>query len=173
MPDTVKDARQMASPASTYGRSGSVTNFNDARTSQPITEGHASPSSGDHGVGQGRNPGLACDHPDLRQSNVSFASVLANLRTVRGNVVDLDVSDQTAGGFSHAGQVALAGFDAANQAGSYDGMSYVGHSPRRPDYHPSQQSATNPNGGHSLGNVESNAVKSSDKLAIMKKALFG
>ncbi|HEV2932560.1 MAG TPA: hypothetical protein VGY96_05460 [Streptosporangiaceae bacterium] len=88
--------------------------------------------------------------------------------------MDLGVPDSTPGGFSHAGAVALASFDAANQASaSYDGMMPVNHNPVRPDYHQSRGSATAGNGSHSSGsqaNAVSTAVsgKGRSALEIMK-----
>jgi hypothetical protein len=93
-------------------------------------------------------------------------------------VVDLGVSPDTAGGFSHAGTAALASFDAASQAGDMRGvhgqdvLSEVNHNPLRPDYHQERSSA--PNGSHSVtGSVVSTAVsnKASDRLAIMKASM--
>lgn len=169
--DMGKSAEQMAASATMYGRPD-VAAFNDGRVSESLgrDQGHASVSSGDHGAGMGRNDHVAFSHPDLRQSNVDFSTVLANLRTVRGNTMDSGIPDSTAGGFSVAGQVALQSFDAANQAGNYRGMQPVNHSPARPGYHQSRQHS--PNGSHSLGNPESNAVSTKSRVDVMKAMLF-
>ena len=122
---------------------------------------------------------LAMGHPDLRQSNTNFSDVLANMRTARGNIVDLGVNEHTPGGFSHAGEVALRLFDAAGQAGQYSFDSNASHAqrtfpsanPLRPDYHQSRGSATPANGSHSLGNATSaprQSMKGSEALSIMK-----
>jgi hypothetical protein len=143
--------------------------YQDSRLSEGLTDGRQSPSSGDHGVGQGRNRAIAAHHPDLRQSNVDFSDVLANLRTCEG---DDEWGDRSM--IRYAGEVALHSFDAANQAGRYQNMQNVDHSPARPDYHPSQQSATKPNGSHSVhDDVQSNAVsrKGMTPLEIMKACL--
>lgn len=172
--DMSKSAEQMAASATNCG-SPDVASFNSGRLSEGLgrDQGHQSVSSGDHGNGTGRNDHVAFGHQDLRQSNVSFSDVLARLHTVRGNTVDLGVPDNTPGGFSHAGQVALASFDAANQAGSYRGMQAVNHNPQRADYHQERGSATMPNGSHSLASPESTAVSNKSRLDIMKTALFG
>jgi hypothetical protein len=119
---------------------------------------------------------LAFQHPDLRQSNTDFSEVLSRLRTARGNVVDLGVPDGTAGGFSHAGEVALHSFDAAMLAGEYRGMQAVDHDPLRPDYHPARASGTPPNGSHSTASPTCPprvSMKNSEALEIMKRELFG
>jgi len=146
---------------------------NQYRTSEPLTNGHQFPSpAGDHGRGQGRNSAVAFDHPDLRQSSTSFDQILARLRTVRGNVLDLGVSDSTPGGYSHAGEVALASFDQAARAGSYRGMQSVDHDPLRQNYHQAA-SGSGSNGSHSLSNPVSrnpySAAKSESALDIMKR----
>lgn len=134
--------------------------------------GSGYPSADAYNTGRGgTSSNVAWNHPDLRQSNVNFKDVLANLRTVRGNVVDAGIPDSSPGGFSHPGQVALASFDAANQAGSYRGMQSVNHNPARPDYHQERGSATAPNGSHSLSDPASHVRKS--RVDIMREALFG
>lgn len=147
------------------------TDYAGHRVSAPITEGHASPSTGDHGVGQGRGSHIAAHHPDLRQSNTSFDSVLATLRTVRG---DRTAAEIGLAGFAEAGEVTVRQFDAAGQAGHYHDMQPVNPSPQRPDWHQARGSATSPNGGHSLASPQSNAVamKASDAREIMKQHLF-
>ena len=103
-------------------------------------------------------------------------SVIAEFKDfiLRGNVVDLGVPDGTAGGFSHAGEVALHSFDAAMMAGSYWGMQPVDHDPLRPDYHPARGSGTPPNGSHSTASPASmprQSMKNSDRLEIMKETM--
>ena len=66
------------------------------------------------------------------------------------------------------------GFDAAGSAGSYRGMGEVDIAPRGDDgYRQHRDSATAPNGGHSLSNVTSNAVSNKSRLEQMKECLFG
>ena len=143
------------------------------RVSAPLDDlGHASPSTGDHGVGQGRSSFIAAHHPDLRQSSTSFDDVLARLRTVNGDNAngDRDITHTP-------GEVALRMFDAAGQAGHYHGMGPVNPSPERPDWHQHRDSATPPNGSHSLADPGSHAgapgrMKNSDRLELMKQHLF-
>jgi hypothetical protein len=172
-----KSASDMAASATNTGRPD-VGSYNTQRVSPALSrgQGHQAVSSGDHGGSDGpRAPRrVAVDHPDLRQSNTSFSAVLANLRTVRGNVVDLGIPDSSAGGFSHAGEVALRSFDSANQAGNYRGLSQpVDHNPLRDDYHPAANSATSPNPCYPMGSAESNAVANKSRVDIMKACLFG
>ena len=116
---------------------------------------------------QSRNA-LAAGHPDLRrQSNTNFSEMFANLRTARGNVVDLGVSENTPGAYSHAGEIALRQLDAAGQAGVYHGMNNFSDSPLRPADHQHRGSAVPANGSHSLGDVTSHAVSKS-ALDIMR-----
>jgi hypothetical protein len=115
------------------------------RTSPPIMSGHASYSTGDHNLGENRNPGLAVAHMDLRQSHVNVSDAIARLHTERGNVVDLNVPAGTSGGFSHQGRVALQMFDARSGAGRYAGMQDVNSDPSRPAAHQSRNSAVLPN----------------------------
>ena len=114
---------------------------------------------------------------DLRESGTFFNAVIASLRTARGNVVDLGISDSTPGGFSHEGTANVSLYDAASPAGSMTGvhgndvLDSVQHSPYRPDSHQSRTSA--PNGGHSVqGSVVSTAVRGkASKMDIMKECL--
>ena len=149
----------------------------DRRVSEPLTQGHANSSTGDHGLGQGRNGAVAYGHPDLRQQgNLDFSEVLSRLHTVRGNVLDLGIPDNSAGGFSHAGEVALRIFDAAAQAGSYSGMPDIDPDPLRPAAYPARTSATADNGSHSYDSQQAACSRSpvsakttaSDRLAVMR-----
>ena len=64
--------------------------------------------------------------------NTSFDSVLATLRTVRG---DRTAAEIGLAGFAQAGEVTVRQFDAAGQAGHYHDMQPVNPSPQRPDWH--------------------------------------
>jgi hypothetical protein len=80
------------------------------RLSEPLTAGHQAPSTGDHGVGAGRPPGIAVGHLDLRQSRVTVTP-LATLSTAEGR----GAADGSLG-FEH-GQAQLSRFDAAGATG--------------------------------------------------------
>ena len=159
MQEQNKSARDMAASATAArggGGSSSVGDFNSQR--------------------QGSNSGrTAVGAPDLDQQGGFLAARLASLRSVdlhteRGNVVDLGLEPSVPGGFSHQGTAHVAMYNARADAGEYDGMNQVGHSPQRPADHPGRTSATRDNGTHALGNAESTAVasKASDRLQVMK-----
>lgn len=153
-------AAEMATPAerAAGGNAQSVEDFNQSRS--------------------GTSSRVAVGHGDLRQSNTDFSTVLARLSTRRGNVVDLGVPDNTPGGFSHPGEVALRLFDGRTQAGGFDGMAPVGGNPLRPADHQSRGSATAPNGTHSSSSQQGacypprESMKASDRVSVMKAALF-
>jgi hypothetical protein len=127
----------------------------ECKTSQPVSNANPTPDLGNPVDGypstdrQETSRALAWGHPDLRQSNTDFSRVLSRLSTVRGNVMDLGVSPDTAGGFSHAGEVALHHFDAADQAGRFHGrlLGKPVADPMRPDYHQAP-SGSGSNGTH-------------------------
>jgi hypothetical protein len=176
------DAETVAEPDETKGTMGNTPpgygqSLAAARVSPPVTAGHQASSTGDHGAAMAADPmcqpgprELAWQHPDLRQQSVSFGDVIARLRTVNGaGNGDRDITYT-------AGEVGLNLFNARGAAGSYPGMQPVGHSPQRPNYHPARQSATPPNGSHTMtGGVQSNAValKASEARAMLKRHMFG
>lgn len=145
--------------------------YTDDRLSEPLTAGHASPSTGDHGAGQGRNSDVALGHEDLRQSRpglVPFAAMRSNPANFVGqaafgaldgpSVVHVDVMPA-------AERAGLPGFRAAPS----------GNPLLANGYRPARGSGTPASGGHDLTNVTSHAVASKGKtnLEIMKEALFG
>jgi hypothetical protein len=160
-----KAGKSMFSHPDPYGGAG----YAEGRTSAPLTEGHASPSTGDHGVGQGRSSFLAAHHPDLKQSNTSFDQVITRLQTVNGDGNGDRSTTYT------AGEVGLRMFNAAGQAGHYHDMAPVDPSPQRPDWHTARNSATPPNGSHStgrpLGNAPMAAKSGSEQLEVMKQTM--
>jgi hypothetical protein len=153
-PDMDKSAREM-SAAATAARNG-----NPARN----VEDYAAQRTGN---GAGR---LAVGNPGMPQRNTDVSEVLATLRTCRGNVLDLNIPDNTSGGFSHPAEVAVHLLDAAGASGSFRGMMPVSGDPLRPADHPASTSGTAPNGTHSLSNPTSHVRKS--RVGIMKEALF-
>jgi hypothetical protein len=123
---------------------------------------------------------VAYSHPDLRQSDADFGTVIENirtLRTARGNVVDLGIPDNTSGGFSHPDEVAIRLYDAAQHAGSFRGMQDVEVDPLRPADHQHRDSATAPNGTHDYSSQQAacstprTSMNASDRLAIMKETM--
>jgi hypothetical protein len=160
-PDCDKSAPQVAGPAERArgGNSVSVEDFDASRS----------------GTSSRR---IAVNHPDLRQSSTDASTVIARLRTARGNTVDLGISDSTPGGFSHAGEVALHLFDAAGDAGSFAGMMPVSGDPSRPAAHRAATGSSS-NGSHSSSSQQAacstphDSMKASDRLAIIKAAMYG
>lgn len=147
-----------------HGRS-----LTEARVSEPLTAGRAATARDDHGVGQGRNTGIAWAHQDLGQSNPNSFNALANLQTVNAE------GNGDRGITWHAGEAALRMFDARGAAGRYVGMNPVNPSPARPDWHIAQGSAVPPNGSHSTAvpsRPPTGAMKGSEALALMKRHLF-
>jgi len=140
------------------------------RVSEPLTQGHQSPAVDDHGVGQGRNPGLAAHHGDLRQSSPAAFDAVTRLMTVLG---DNQYGDRSI--TMTAGQVGLSMFNAAGQAGTYDGMRPTARTPVRPPDHIAQGSATPPNGTHSVTNANrppTQAMKASEARELVRRAMF-
>jgi len=146
-----------------------VQEYASRRVSEPLTAGRGATATDDHGVGQGRNPGLAAHHGDLRQSSPAAFDAVSRLMTVFGDNAygDRDITMTT-------GQVALSMFNAAGRAGTYDGMGPAARTPVRPADHIAQGSATPPNGGHGLADPQSHAVamKASDRREIMRRHMF-
>jgi hypothetical protein len=177
-PDDDDDAAARGKAIAAAGIPGGLPDYAAERVSESLGAGHAAPSPGDHGRGQGRAAEVAFNHPDLRQSNVSFGDVIARLRTQRGDALDPPGRDPGAGngmgGFAYAGQVALRAFDAAAEAGAYRGMNPRDSNPVRPDYHPARGSGTPPNGSHSTAGPTSmprQSMKNSEALALMKTTM--
>jgi hypothetical protein len=134
------------------------------RTSAPVTAGHAAYSTGDHGVGQGRSPGLAVGHLDLRQSTTSVVP-LCSLETA-------EAMDGT-GAYSPfaPGRVAVSRFDAAAASGLPGPP--ANPADRLPP-HIAPQNTTGPDGGHSLGDPSSHlGMRNSDAVRVMREAMFG
>jgi hypothetical protein len=151
---------------SPYGRS--VTD----RTSPPIEAGHAACSTGDHGAVDPMNvPGaraLAMGHPNMRFST-TVAAPLATMRSVNGDneFHDRDITHPT-------GTVNLSRLDLAGASGL---SSASGNPAARWGDHQSRESATPPNGTHSLANPTSHAggpgvMKNSELRAEIKRMLF-
>ena len=140
----------------------------DARVSEPVTEGHQASSTGDHGVGMSRSDHIAWDHPDLRQHSTTIEP-FAELHTVNG---------VTIGSLAfQSGRVNVSRLDAYNSAGAPQFREQPSGNPVRPDYHQHRDSATPPNGSHSLANPTSHAVKAapmtnSELRAEFKRKLF-
>lgn len=137
-----------------------------SRLSEPLTQGRAATSVYDHGVGAGRNPGLAVDHIDLTHQS---SPVVSGVRFTTGSHNgDNEFGDRN---ITHpTGSVTTTGFNAAGESGSFTGMRLPMGLPARMGDHISRDSATPSNGGHSLGNPTSNAVKSSP-LDIMRATM--
>lgn len=131
-------ARNVHSTSGSYG--------ND-RVSGPLTDGHQSPSTGDHGVGQGRNDHLAEGHPtgpspvpgapNVRHLDLQTtgASPLASLRS---NLC------YGANQFSHPSDASVSGQDQASAAGRPRGVR------AQPSGNPGG-TASAPNGGRTGG----------------------
>lgn len=161
-PDETKSAAQMAGPAE-RARGGNALAVEDYNTSRAGTSSRR----------------VAVNHPDLRQSSTDASTVIARLRTARGNVQDIGFGPDSAvpGGFSHAGEVALHLFDAAGDAGSFAGMMPVSGDPLRPADH--QAASGSSNGSHRSSSQQAacstprDSMKASDRLAIIKAAMYG
>lgn len=136
------------------------------RTSQPLTEGHQAPSSGDHGIGAGRPAHIAVGHLDLRQSTVAVTP-LATLRSFNGDneFGDRDITRPP-------GQVQVSRLDAAAASGL---GSPPGNPAARMADHIARLNVTGPDGGHGLADAQSRppvAAKNSDRVEIMKRHMF-
>jgi hypothetical protein len=140
-------------------------NYNADRLSEPLTAGHAAPSTGDHGVGQGRNPEIAAHHPSLNQQSRTVLPWQV-LRSVNGDnqFGDRDITHPRGTAVVQQLQVQHPDQFTSDPSGNPN---------VRAADHSARNSATPSNGTHvASGNVTSNAVKSS-ALDIMKAALFG
>jgi hypothetical protein len=146
-------------------------NYNADRLSEPLTAGHAAPSTGDHGVGQGRNPEIAAHHPDLRQQTTTVFP-WQTLRSVNGDnqFGDRDITHPR--GTAVVQQLQVPHPDQFTSQPS-------GNPNVRADHVTARNSATPSNGTHvASGNVTSNAVANkqltnSEKLAELRRMLFG
>lgn len=154
---------------SAYGNPADVPDFARRRLSEPVTAGHEAPSTGNHNLNAGRSRELAYNHPDMRQGSTTITP-FANLRTANAEGSgDRDITWA-------AGRVQVQRLDARDYAGSYDGMNPVACHPYRPADHIARDSATPPNGTHSVGNATCpprQSMKSSEMLDIMKRAMSG
>lgn len=152
-----------------YGNPAAVRDYNADRVSEPLTAGHAAPSTGDHGVGAGRNPEIAAHHPSLRQGGSTTFPLLNNVQLAHGNTFFGQV------GFSEPARVNVTRLDTGGHDTQF--TSQPGGNPAsRAGDHQHRDSATPPNGTHTPGNPcrpPTQAMKSGDALDIMKKALFG
>ena len=154
------------------------------RVSPPITEGHASPSTGDHGFSPGSDPmnqpgprELAFRHPGVREPNslrMDLATTTANPLAVLNaqNPAEHALESNIVGMYG-AARVSMSQLDAA----AASGLSSAPGNPagRRMD-HQSRGSAVAPNGSHSTAAPLSSApmsVKSNSELrADFKRMLF-
>lgn len=142
------------------------------RMSPPLTAGHQSPSSGDHGASADpmRPVGpreLAFGHPDLRNGTTSTPPLLSmqTHEAMDGSGVWSPFT---------TGRVALTRLDAAGASGV---SSPPGNAASRPMDHIARNSATPPNGTHGLADPRSHAApmaaKSNSELrAEFKRMLF-
>jgi hypothetical protein len=139
------------------------------RVSPPLTAGHQAPSTGDHGAGADpmNVPGpreMAWNHPDLRQGSTTV-NPLVSLSTRHEDRPDASIiwgSGRVSVDQLHTSDVAeFTSMPSGNPA-------VRGYSP-----HMARNSATPPNGSHSLSNPGSHAApmatKGSDTLRIMRQ----
>jgi hypothetical protein len=146
--------------------------YNADRLSEPLTAGHAAPSTGDHGVGQGRNPEIAAHHPDLNQQTTTVFP-WQTLRSFNGDNQFGDRDIVRPPGRAVVQQLQVRHPDQFTSQPS-------GNPNVRADHVTARNSATPPNGTHTVAgaSVTSNAVSTkqlsnSEKLAEMRRALFG
>lgn len=138
----------------------------DFRLSEPIAEGHAAYSTGDHGVGAGRSREIAMGHPDMRQGSTSVTPWTA-LRLRNQDRPDAEI-------VFGRGRVAIQQLD----PGDADGPRLAGMASGNPAMHTgvphsARNSATPPTWGpanDSLGpqQATSHAVKGMSPLEIMR-----
>jgi hypothetical protein len=133
----------------------------DDRLSEPLTAGHQAPSTGDHGVGAGRSSEIAYNHPDLRQGSTTIKP-WQTLRLQHQSRPDAEI-------VWGAGRVDVQQLH-TGEAGDFTSQP-SGNPNVRPLPHSARNSATQPNGGHGLGNVTSHAVaaKAESNLDIMRR----
>lgn len=154
----------VSSPA--IGNPVASPDFNAMRLSEPLTAGHAATSVYDHGVGAGRNPGVAVHHLDLQQSS----PVVRSLTTVSSHNGDDDHHDRA---ITHpTGSVNVNRLDFAGQAGRFGGLNLPAGNPGHPADHQHRESATADNGSHSLNHPQSNYMPSmKSSLDIMRETM--
>ena len=152
--------------------------YADRRVSEPLTAGHQAPSSSDHGVGQGRNPGLAAHHPNLRQGSTDvrlFANGESADPSFGGNIA-LSAAQRIARPFAtqepHDVSVSRLDTPMLPQVRAMPS----GDPTSRLPMHTAQGSAGPPNGTHSVSNANrppTAAMKASDRVEVMRQAMFG
>ncbi len=156
----------------------------DERLSEPLTQGRAAASPGDHGVNQGRSMELAWQHHALRQSDPTvrpFARYGPDGNSGFAGAAALSEAERLLSHpLRHAEpQVVTQSLDARSHAGSYRGADIPGAGCDRPAPGQHRGSATPPNGSHSInGNVQSHAVstkqlRDSIKAAMKAQGIFG
>lgn len=174
-PGSAADMAQSATFA--HGRDAySVYQFNGARVSESLTSGHSrSASTGDHGVGTGRNNHVAVEHANLNQHGTTPLPFMQRTESPHGFVGSaafhspFSMTDAPPGAPGDTFTVSQVD----SRAGSYRGMNPVSRNPgdgSRP-YGMARTSGTPDNGGHSLSAPESNAVANKlSPLDIIKQA---
>jgi hypothetical protein len=154
-----EQARADAAKATGNPYSGAVDP--DDRLSEPLTAGHQAPSTGDHGVGAGRSSEIAYNHPSLRQGSTTIKP-WQTLRLQHQSRPDAEI-------VWGVGRVDVQQIH-TGEAGDFTSQP-SGNPNVRPLPHSARNSATQPNGGHGLGNVTSHAVaaKAESNLDIMRR----
>ena len=159
--DVPAEKAMAAAPADALGAA-----YANHRVSEPLAQGHASPSAADHGVGAGRSEVLAAWHGNLQQQPRSLlAEALTRLTTAPAEDASREITWTP-------GTANVVRFDAAGAAGRYHGMQPAGGNPQRPDWHQSRGSATGPNGSHGLDDAASaprQSMKGLSRMEIMKR----
>jgi len=153
---------------SSTGNPHQGSDYNADRVSEPLTAGQQAPSTGDHGVGAGRNPEIAAHHLDLRQSVVRYTP-LGTLTTHN------DPGNGDRGIIYPPGTVAVSRLDAAAAAGASGPLLPSGHPSMHGSDHIARNSATPQNGTHSLANPTSHAAPMAVKsqFELVREAMFG
>ena len=159
-----------------------VDNSYDAdRLSEPLTRGHQSPSTGDHGRNAGRNADVAHGHDSLRQSSMDvemFARRTQNPVTFVGQAAFHSAfSDTDAPPGADGGRVTVQRLNVRDEAGSYSGMDPVSYHPGdgSRDYGQHRTSATADNGSHNSSSqagacsTPREAMKGESPISIMKR----
>jgi hypothetical protein len=134
--------------------------YSARRVSEPLLAGHQAPSTGDHGPGHGRNAEIAQHHPDLRQSTTT-AAPWYGMRTFNG---DNEFGDRS---ITHpGGQVGVSFLDLRGAASpASDALLPAANPVARQMPHTARDSATPPNGTHSLADPRSHAAPAAAKSA--------
>ena len=163
MVDAQMDKAIAATTGNPYGE-----DYGAMRVSEPLAAGRAASSTGDHGVGQGRNADLAVGITgrDIKQGRTQSYRQ-ESLSTVNGEATTDPSRDIT----YTPGRVNVQRLDLAGAAGRFGGMQPVNPSLNRPGYHQHRDSATPDNGSHDLGTPQStyvSSMKSESRLDLMK-----